>query len=97
MCRVSLSESVGSQHLICRACLQMFTAKSNYCSTCGSQLIDQETEYQACSFCAEKRFQFDQVFCIGAYEDCLKKAILQAKVSSGAVISKALGGILPIN
>lgn len=94
MCRVSLAGTDDHQHFICRDCIQLFLAKSNYCHTCGSQLIDEEAEYQKCSFCAEKRFKFDQVFCLGAYEGTLKKAILRAKVSSGAIIGKALGGVL---
>ncbi len=79
----------------CEMCRSQFVPPAgNTCHRCGTPLGLYTVSEQGCLACLRESFAFDEVIRLGLYRDELRRACLMAKNSEGALLGRALAGLL---
>ena len=73
---------------LCQSCREQFSPQEPTCPSCG---LARASGTSRCSQCAERRFSFDGVTSLGAYQGTLADAVLQMKYGGGQSLAYALG------
>jgi ComF family protein len=78
--------------LLCEKCADVLGwGKWDGCSRCGAPLSEASSVASDCLHCKGRRFWFDTVIALGAYQGALRGAVLRTKRPSGEVLATMLG------
>ncbi len=93
--RMPVSNATGGCRAFCRGCqTNLCPAAGNECRRCGAPLGPYTLSHDGCPLCLREHFAFDEVIRLGLYRDELRTACLLAKNPAGALIGRALTGLL---
>jgi len=86
--------------LLCRtSLLQTWPPHAVACRFCGMPRPSEPSSLhdERCHACRQQTFGFDEVLVLGVYQDCVREAVVAAKLARHAALAKSLGALLAID
>jgi ComF family protein len=84
----------SGEGLLCSACREELADPRAACARCGSIIVEHADSVSDCPQCRDRRFHFDAVVRLGAYEGFRRSAVLRIKRPSQRNLAASLADVL---